>query len=151
MTEPVKSKVSDILGKKGTDVHTIQQEQTVFDAVVKMSDIGVGSLVIMNGEEIAGILTERDYLRKVIVRGRSSKETKVREIMTSDLIYVKPEDTVEDCMAIMTEKHFRHLPVIVDGKLAGLVSVGDLMKQISRDRKVTIQHLTDFIMDRYPA
>ena len=151
MTEPVKSKVSDILSKKGTDVHTIQQEQTVFDAVVKMSDIGVGSLVVMNDEEIAGILTERDYLRKVIVRGRSSKETKVREIMTSDLIYVKPEDTVEDCMAIMTEKHFRHLPVIVDGRLAGLVSVGDLMKRISKDRKVTIQHLTDFIMDRYPA
>lgn len=151
MTEPVNSKVSDILKKKGTDVHVIQQDQTVFDAVVKMSDIGVGSLVVMNGEDVGGIVTERDYLRKVIVWGRSSKETKVSEIMSTDIICVKPEDTVEDCMAVMTEKRIRHLPVITDGKLGGIVSVGDLVKQISRDRRVTIKHLTDFIMDRYPA
>lgn len=146
-----KSTVADVIERKGHFVHSIGSDATVFDAVNKMTDVGVGCLIVKDGEDIKGIVTERDYLRKVIVRGRSSKELPVSEIMTEDLVVVSPEESVEACMAIMTEKRIRHLPVIEDGNLTGLISVGDLVKQISHDQKVTIHYLSEYIADRYPA
>lgn len=147
----VTSRVSDILSNKGSNVYTIGKEKTVFDAVKKMAGEGVGCLVVTEGKEIAGIVTERDYLRKVILMGRSSKTAGVSEIMTTDVICVGPEQTVEECMAIMSEKRIRHLPVMQGKKLTGIVSIGDLIKQISKDQKVTIRYLTEYISDRYPA
>lgn len=147
----INSRVSDILKRKGNVVHTIETGTTVYDAISKMADNSVGCLVVMAGDQIAGIVTERDYLRKVALLGRSSKTTPVTEIMTHGIIYVSPDDTVEQCMAIMTEKRIRHLPVIVNEHLYGLVSIGDLIKQLSRDQRATIKYLTEYIVGKYPA
>jgi len=152
MTSSIKqSTVADLLNTKGRIVHKISRDKTVYDAVVEMTDKGVGCLIVQDGEQIKGIVTERDYLRKVIVRGRSSKECPVADIMTRDLVVVSPKDSVENCMAVMTEKRIRHLPVFEDGELKGLISVGDLVKQISYDQKVAIHYLSEYIADRYPA
>lgn len=147
-----KSTVKDILDNKGHLVHSITSGTTIYDAVVEMTDKGVGCLMVIDDEDIKGIVTERDYLRKVIIRGRSSKESPVSDIMTQDLVVVSEDATVEECLAIMTEKRFRHLPVLNDeNKLCGLISVGDLIKQLSRDQKATIHYLNEYIADRYPA
>lgn len=145
------STVADILKIKGYKVYSIDKSATVYEAVAKMTEKSVGCLVVTKGEETIGIVTERDYLRKVIIKGHTAKATPVTDIMTSEIICVGPESTVEQCMAIMTEKRIRHLPVIEQRRLHGLVSVGDLIKQFSRDQKVTIKYLTDYITDRYPA
>lgn len=147
----ITSRVADILKRKGNVVHTIETGKTVYEAISKMADASVGCLVVMTGDHIAGIVTERDYLRKVALLGRSSKTTSVTEIMTHGVIYVSPEDTVEQCMAIMTEKRIRHLPVIVNDHLHGIVSIGDLIKQLSRDQRATIRYLTEYIVGKYPA
>jgi CBS domain-containing protein len=145
------STVADILRKKGSEVFTIADTATVFDAIKEMSDKGVGCLVVMRGESIRGILTERDYLRKIALQGRHSKDTPVPDIMTESLVVASPQDTVESCMAVMTEKRIRHLPVVDQGKLAGLVSVGDLIKQIASRQKAEIRYLTDYISGKYPG
>lgn len=145
------STVADILGIKGYEVHTIDKSATVYETVATMTEKGVGCLVVTEGGKTVGVVTERDYLRKVIIQGRSAKTTPVTDIMTVKVICVGPEFTVEECMAIMTEKRIRHLPVIENSRLHGLVSVGDLIKQVSHDQKVTIKYLTDYITDRYPA
>jgi CBS domain-containing protein len=151
MMTGIESKVSDILKEKGTKVYTIQKTASVYEAIEEMTGEGVGSLVVMDGEEISGIVTERDYLRKVIVKGRSSRETPVSDIMSSNVICTDPGETVKSCMAVMTEKRIRHLPVLENARLAGLVSIGDLIKQVARDRKATIKYLKDYISGRYPA
>lgn len=145
------SSVSDILRSKGNAVFTIPDSATVFEAVVEMESKGVGCLVVMRGETICGIVTERDYLRKVVLKGRTSKSTPVTDIMSTNVVVASPTDTIEDCMAVMTDRRFRHLPVVDQGKLAGLVSVGDLMKKLSKDRKAVIKYLTDYITGKYPA
>jgi CBS domain-containing protein len=147
----IESRVSDILENKGNNVLSIDSQATVYDSVVKMSDKSVGSLVVMAGDNILGIITERDYLRKVIVKGKSSKETKVTEVMSKDLICISPDYTVKEALAVMTEKHIRHLPIMDGAKLAGLVSVGDLIKMASKDQQVTIKYMKDYIEARYPA
>jgi CBS domain-containing protein len=143
--------IAGVLAAKGTQVHTIGPDDTVFDAVKKMVEVNSGSLLVTEGERIHGIITERDYLRNIVLAGRTSKTTQVREIMTSQVVVVQPSTTLEEAMAVMTARRIRHLPVVDQGKLAGVVSIGDLVKQISQDRKFEIQYLTDYITGRYPG
>ena len=143
--------VANVLQQKGSTVHTIEISATVYEAVERMVARNVGSLLVMDGERIAGIITERDYLRQIVLQGRTSKTTRVGEIMTTSLVYVGQSHSVEECMAIMTDKRIRHLPVVDQGRLAGLVSIGDLAKQVTKDQKFHIQYLTDYICGKYPA
>ncbi len=145
------SSVSEILNSKGAEIFTIEDTATVFNAVVEMERKGVGCLLVMRGDEIRGIVTERDYLRTVIIKGRSSKTTAVSEIMSSSVVFASPQDSIQSCMVVMTEKRIRHLPVFDEGALVGLVSLGDLVKQISRDQKADIKYLTDYISGKYPG
>ena len=145
------AKVTDILSRKGSDVFTVDPDTTVYDAIGTMVDRGVGSLLVVREKEILGILTERDYLRKVALEGRSSRETPVREIMSSNIICIGKEHDVEEVLAIMSEARIRHLPVLDGSGLAGLVSIGDCVKQVSRDREAQVRYLTDYIADGYPG
>ncbi len=143
--------VRDILGDKGGTVHTVEADKTVFDAIKKMSDSNVGSLLVMESGKICGIITERDYLRQVALKNRSSKTTRVSDIMTRDVCYARPDDRVEDCLAMMTKKRCRHLPIVGDEGLVGLVSIGDLVKRLVQDRETDIRHLEDYIQGKYPG
>lgn len=146
-------KIGDILNHKGGSVHTIGADDTVLEAIRKMVSHNVGSLLVLEQEEIAGIITERDYLREVILRGRTSKETPVREIMTAQaqIVCVTSKCSLEEGMAIMTDRRIRHLPVVEEGQLRGIVSIGDIVKQLSREQQAHIQYLTDYITGKYPA
>jgi len=117
----------------------------VFDAIKLMADKNIGALLVMEGEQVAGIITERDYARKVVLMSRSSKQTTVREIMTSAVMYVSPEQTSEECMVLMTENRLRHLPVIDGGRLLGIISIGDLVKDIIAEQRFTIEQLEHYI------
>jgi CBS domain-containing protein len=140
------SDVAKLLEGKGTDVLQIDADATVFDAIRRMVDANVGALLVTEGGGVAGIVTERDYLRRVTLEGRTEKETLVREIMTSPLVYVTPETSVEECMAVMTERRIRHLPVFTDGReLVGIVSIGDLVKFKSAEQDFQIKFLTEYI------
>ena len=146
--------VKDILSAKGTDVVTAQPQEKVYDCIRRMVDHNVGSILIIDGDSVAGIFTERDYLRRVVLEGRTSKTTRVEEIMTRDVIAVPPTKTVNECMAIMTEVKCRHLPVVDNGALAGIISIGDCAKEVSRAAVAEITHLESYIqsylMGRYP-
>jgi CBS domain-containing protein len=144
-------KIAHVLAKKGTQVYTINEAETVFEAVKQMVELNTGCLLVTEEEEIRGIVTERDYLRGIVLTGRTSRATRVREIMTSRIVVVQPDTSVEEAMAIMTDRRIRHLPVVDKGKLAGLVSIGDLVKQISQDHEFEIQYLTDYITGKYPG
>lgn len=134
--------VAQILrGKPSKTVHAIGPNDTVYDAVKKMAEHGIGGLLVMEGEKILGIITERDYARKIALAGRTSKETPVSVIMTTDVLCVGPQQTTEECMAIMTENRVRHLPVLDNGKLIGLVSIGDLVKDIISEQQFIIEQL----------
>ncbi|NGP76266.1 CBS domain-containing protein [Balneolaceae bacterium YR4-1] len=137
--------IRNILNEKGTKVFDIEPEDTVYDAIKKMADKDIGALLVMEGEKLKGIITERDYRNKVILKGRRSKTTAVREIMTSDLYTVQPTDTVDTCMALMTDRKFRHLPVVENGKVVGVISIGDLVKAVITKQKVEIHNLRDYI------
>jgi CBS domain-containing protein len=143
------TRVSDIIAGKGDTVFDITPDATVYDAIAAMEQYGVGALLVRDAE-IHGIVTERDYLRKVALKGRSSRDTPVREIMSSSLVFATPEQDVEDVLATMSEARIRHLPVMDEGKLAGLVSIGDCVKQISRDRKAQVRLLSEYIGMEYP-
>ncbi len=137
---------ADVLKSKPQQtVHTITPTATVLEAVKLMADKNIGALLVMEGTQIAGIVTERDYARKVAVMSRSSRETSVREIMTSAVMYVRPDQSSEECMALMTENRLRHLPVMDRDKLLGLISIGDLVKNIISEQKFLIQQLEHYI------
>jgi CBS domain-containing protein len=127
-------------------VHTITPSTSVFEAVRQMAEKNIGALLVMEDVKIVGIITERDYARKIVLIGRSSKETAVRDVMTSPVMYVRPDQTNEECMALMTDNRVRHLPVMDSGKLIGLISIGDLVKDIIAEQKFTIQQLEHYIM-----
>jgi CBS domain-containing protein len=137
--------LSDILREKGNAVLRIEATASVFDAVKQMVEANVGALLVTEDGETAGILTERDYLRRVTLEGRTDKETLVREIMSSPVICVSPETTVDECMALMTEKRVRHAPVVDGGEIVGMISIGDLVKYHSKQQSFQIQYLTDYI------
>lgn len=143
--------VADILRVKGSAVFTISSDQTVYEAIVAMVEHGVGALVVLDGGNPVGIVTERDYLREVAVKGRTSHDTAVRTIMSHDVIVVEPLRSVEDCMAIMTARRIRHLPVVDAGHLVGLISIGDVVKRRSKEQQGEVQYLTDYITGKYPG
>ncbi|MGA7997271.1 MAG: CBS domain-containing protein [Bradyrhizobium sp.] len=137
--------IRQLLREKGNKIHSVGPDSTVYDAIRKMADENIGSLVVMEGGKIVGIVTERHYARNVVLKGRASPATRVRDIMENRVLYAQPDQTVEECMAIMTDKRVRHLPVIEQGKEIGLVSIGDLVKSIISDQKFTIDQLEHFI------
>jgi len=141
--------VKDILSEKGPKVWTISPDAKVLDALNLMAEKGVGALVVFDHDDVVGILSERDYARKVILKGRHSQDTKVRDIMTAPVYGVHLETTADECMALMTDKHIRHLPVCNDGKLVGVISIGDVVKAIIGQQKVTIENLENYIMGKY--
>lgn len=139
-------RVSDILDEKGSDALAIEGDATVLDAIKRMVESNVGSLLVTENGKLAGIVTERDYLRRVTLEGRDEKETPVREIMTSELVYVTPDTSIDECMAVMTERRIRHLPVLIEGhEIAGVVSIGDVVKFRSKQQSFQIKLLTDYI------
>ena len=138
--------VRTILEKKGNTVYSIHPDSSVYDALELLEDKNLGSLVVVENGKLIGIFTERDYARKVILKGRSSQETTVRDIMTDRPIFVSPDTSIDMCMQIMTEKYIRHLPVLCDGELIGLVSIGDLVRNIMSEKDYIIQTLEHYII-----
>ncbi|HXF97152.1 MAG TPA: CBS domain-containing protein [Gaiellaceae bacterium] len=139
------NRVSDILEEKGRDVFRIDADATVYEAAERMVEENVGSLLVEDGGRIVGIVTERDYLRRVTLQGRTDRDTAVREIMSSPLVVVSPETTVEECMALMTDRRIRHLPVVEGDDVVGLVSIGDVVKFQSKRQSFEIKYLTEYI------
>jgi CBS domain-containing protein len=139
------SNVSEILGDKGGRVLKIEAGASVFEAVQTMVEANVGSLLVTDGGDIVGIVTERDYLRRVTLEGRTDKDTAVGEIMTAPLVVVTPETEIDESMAIMTDRRIRHLPVVDDGEVVGVISIGDIVKFKSKRQSFEIQYLTDYI------
>ena len=143
--------VSFILRKKGTVVWSVPSDATVYDAMKMMADKDVGALLIMDGSEFVGVVSERDYARKVILQGRSSKETPVREIATETVITITPECSVDEAMRLITTNRIRHLPVVCEGKVHGMISIGDLVQWISFAQDQTIEQLEHYIEGKYPC
>jgi CBS domain-containing protein len=140
-----------ILKRKGSDVYSISPEATVYEALEKLAEKNVGALVVIDGLELVGILSERDYVRKVILKGFSSRELKVGEIMSTPCLTVRPNATVDECMQCMTDNRCRHLPVVDEGRLLGVISIGDLVNWMISAQDQTIHQLEDYIMGKYPA
>jgi len=137
--------IQEILQAKSHKLLSISPDASVFDALKVMAEKEVGALVVLDGERLAGIFSERDYARKVILHGKSSKDTAVREIMTPKVICVRPDQSVEDCMALMTDKRVRHLPVLADKKVIGVISIGDVVKAVISEQKFMIEQLEHYI------
>lgn len=142
------TKIKKLLDKKGREVYSIQADQTVYEAIAEMDVRNVGGLIVKNGDEVVGIITERDYTRKVILKDRSSKEMAVETIMSRNLVSITPDQTVQEAMMLVTVKRCRHLPVFKDGKLDGILSIGDLVKWIIADQQFNIKVLEDYISGR---
>jgi CBS domain-containing protein len=137
--------VKELLREKGNQVWSVAPQATVYEALELMAEKNIGALVVIEKENVVGIFTERDYARKVTLQGRTSKTTTIGELMTTDVLYVKPDETMENCMAIMTDKRLRHLLVMENNKLAGVVSIGDIVKAVISDREFTIRELERYI------
>ena len=138
--------VNQLLRTKGNDVWSVSPETTIFDALKLMSQMNVGAVLVLENGAVAGIFSERDYARKVVLQGKSSRTTLVKEAMTPDVYNVTPKDSIETCMAIMSDRHFRHLPVLSEeGDLVGIISIGDVVKAMLAEQEVIINHLEDYI------
>jgi len=137
--------IREILNKKGHQIWSVSPDTKIFEALKLMAEKNIGALVVLDGDKLVGIISERDYARKVVLKGKTSKETPVRDIMTPKVLYVTPEKTAEDCMALMIEKRIRHLPVYEQDKLIGVVSIGDVVKAVIEEKKIAIEHLENYI------
>ncbi len=137
--------VKDILDSKGYEIWSVKPDATVFEAVKLMAERGVGSLLVMDGDKLIGIVTERDYARKIILEDKSSKNTAVADVMTRKLLCATPDRTIDECMALMTDKRARHLPVLEHKRVVGVVSIGDLVKAMLNEQQVLIDHLQHYI------
>ena len=138
-------RVCDLLNDKGREVWFLTPDATVYEAIDQMAERGVGALLVMEGEQLVGIVSERDYARKVILKGKASRETQVREIMSHPVICARLELTVEETMALMTDKHVRHLPVVVEETVVGMISIGDVVRAIMEEKEFYIRQLTTYI------
>jgi CBS domain-containing protein len=143
--------VERILKRKGSQIHSISADATVYEALEKLADKDIGALVVMSGTELAGVFSERDYVRKVIIKGRSSREMQVHEIMSSPAVTVGCKTSIDECMTLMTSKRFRHLPVVDGGRVVGVVSIGDLVNWVITVQDETIHQLEDYITGKYPG
>lgn len=143
--------IGSILGRKPREIWSVAPHASVYDAIALMAEKSIGAVLVLANQELAGIVTERDYARKVILQGRSSKHTRVDEIMTTNLIVVSPENTVDECMVLMTNLRIRHLPVLERGKLVGVISIGDLVNAVIAEQAHTIAQLQTYIGSEYPA
>ena len=137
--------VRDLLQSKGHEIWSVGPDDTVFAALQLMAERGIGAVLVLDGARVAGILSERDYARQVILKGKASKDTPVRDIMTTELFVVTPEKTVEECMELMTERRIHHLPVVVGDRLDGLLSIGDIVKAVISDKQDQIEQLETYI------
>jgi CBS domain-containing protein len=137
--------VRTVLQAKKNELWSIHPDAVVFEALKIMAEKNIGALLVMQKETVVGIFSERDYARKIILKGESSRTTAVKDVMTSAVLTVNPEQSIDECMALMTEKHIRHLPVVENGKLIGLISIGDVVKAIISEHKYTIQQLENYI------
>src|SRR6476646_4862772 len=143
--------VSEILNAKGRQTWTVSPNATVLEAIQMMADKNVGALLVLENGKLIGIISERDYTRKVMLRGKTSRNSYVHEIMTTELTTAHPRETVEDCLRFMTEKRIRHLPVVADGSLRGVISIGDLVKEVISAQAATLDQLRDYISGGYPS
>ena len=137
--------VKHVLDQKGHHVHFIHPDASVFDALKMMAENNIGSLVVLEGGKLVGVITERHYVREIVLKGRTSPGTLVRDIMSTKVIYARPDQSVEECMAVMTARAVRHLPVLEGGRLVGIVSIGDMVKSVIDDQKFMIEQLEHFI------
>ncbi len=147
----VTAKIRDILRTKGSAVYTIDPQKTVFDALQMMDNHGIGAVLVLEGDRPAGILSERDYARKVALKGKSSRNMTVQEIMSTTITTVTPENSVVEAMSIMTDKRIRHLPVIEGGRIVGMISIGDLVRRVIDEQREHIRHLENYITGQYMA
>ena len=145
----MKTTVEEMLQKKGRDVWTIEPNATVMDALKLMAEKGIGALVVTHDYEVVGMISERDYARKIILQNKTSVGTKVKEIMTDKVYYVGPKTTSEECLALMTQQSIRHLPVLKNGDLVGLISIGDVVKAVIENQETEIRELSDYISGKY--
>lgn len=143
------STVNKILKEKGSNAWSINPQAYVFEALELMLEKNIGGLLVVDAGKLIGIFTERDYARKLVLKGRWSKDTCVSDLMTENVLYVEPNNTIDDCMRLMTKKRIRHLPVLQDGKILGIVTIGDVVKQIISDQEFTIHQLENYISGGY--
>lgn len=137
--------VSQLLNKKGKEIHSISPDATVFDAIKLMSELGVGALLVMKDDKLNGVISERDYTRKVILKGKSSSSTPVHEIMTKNVFCLSPEDNIDQCMALMNENQIRHLPIVENDRVVGVVTIMDIIKNILMEKDFIIEQMEQYI------
>ncbi|MDQ3117604.1 MAG: CBS domain-containing protein [Verrucomicrobiota bacterium] len=147
----VSGTIEKILRRKSDQIWSVSPDATVYDAIALMAEKNVGALLVMENEKLVGIVSERDYSRKVMLRGKTSRNSTVREIMTTELTTANPRETVEDCLRFMTEKRIRHLPVVANGSLCGVISIGDLVKEVISAQSATLDQMRDYIAGGYPC
>lgn len=137
--------VNNIIQNKSNSIHSVNPDTSVLDALKVMMDKNISALLVMEGPQLKGIFTERDYARKIILQGKSSKDTLIKDVMTAELETIRLNSSIDRCMEIMTDKHIRHLPIVENGKVAGMISIGDLVKFVIEDQKLTIEQLQNYI------
>lgn len=137
--------VKQVIEHKGTQIWSIRPDDSVYKAIELMAEKGIGALIVMQQGVVVGIVSERDYARKVILKGRSSKETQVKDIMTEPVIHAKPDSDIQDCMSLMTQNRIRHLPIMKEGNLLGMISIGDLVRATIADQQYLIEQLESYI------